>query len=94
MEGRENRFASERSLFQTTLRGVSFGTAGFTLLSLASAPHVHAYIGPGLGINAIMVALLSVGFLLSLLLLALWYPFKRLLRRWRAKPPPWTSAGR
>ena len=55
------------------------------MLSLAFTQAAHAYIGPGLGLGAIAVALGGVGFFLFVLFTALWYPFKHLLRRRRAK---------
>lgn len=58
---------------------------GIVVLSLTFTPAAHAYIGPGLGVGAIAVALGGVGFFLFVLSTALWYPFKRLLRRRRAK---------
>ena len=51
------------------------------MLSLAFTQAAHAYIGPGLGLGAITVALGGVGFFLFVLFTALWYPFKHLLRR-------------
>lgn len=54
-------------------------------LSLTFAQAAHAYIGPGLGLSQIGIALSGVGVLLFLLSTAIWYPFKRLLRRRRAK---------
>ena len=59
--------------------------AGIAVLSLIFVQPTHAYIGPGLGLGAIAVALGGVGFFLFVLFTALWYPFKRLLRRRRAK---------
>ena len=59
--------------------------SGIAVLSLAFAQTAHAYIGPGLGAGAIAVALGGTGFLLALLFTALWYPFKRMLLRWRGK---------
>ena len=54
-------------------------------LSLTFAQAAHAYIGPGLGLSQIGVALSAVGLLLLLLSTAIWYPFKRMLRRRRTK---------
>ena len=59
--------------------------SGIAVLSLSAAQTAQAYIGPGLGASAIMVALAGTGFLLALLFTALWYPFKRMFRRRRAK---------
>ena len=54
-------------------------------LSLTFAQAAHAYIGPGLGLSQIGIALSGFGMLLFLLSTALWYPFKRMLRRRRTK---------
>ena len=51
----------------------------------AFSPSTHAYVGAAMSIGAIAAALGTVGFLLTVLLTALWYPFKRLLRRRRTK---------
>ena len=59
--------------------------AGIAVLSLTFVQAAHAYIGPGLGLGAVAIALGGVGFFLFVLFTALWYPFKRLLRRPRAK---------
>ena len=59
--------------------------SGIAVLSLSVAQTAQAYIGPGLGASAIMVALAGTGFLLALLFTALWYPFKRMFRRRRSK---------
>lgn len=59
--------------------------SGIAVLSLSVAQAAQAYIGPGLGMSAIVVALGGAGFLLALLFTAFWYPFKRMFRRRRAK---------
>lgn len=51
----------------------------------AFSPSTQAYVGPAMSIGAIAAALGTVGFLLTVLLTALWYPFKRLLRHRRTK---------
>ena len=75
------KFISRRSgtLFLLVLHRGSVG------LSLTFVQDAHAYIGPGLGLSQIGIALSVVGVLLFLLSTAIWYPFKRLLRRRRAK---------
>ena len=55
------------------------------LVSSAFAPPTQAYVGPVMGIGAIAAALGTAGLLLSILLTALWYPFKHMLRRRRTK---------
>ena len=59
--------------------------SGIVVLSLIFAQVAHAYIGPGLGLSQIGIALSAVGVLLFFLSTAIWYPFKRMLRRRRAK---------
>lgn len=54
-------------------------------LALTRAQDAHAYIGPGLGLSQIGIALSAVGVLLFFLSTAIWYPFKRMLRRRRTK---------
>jgi len=44
-----------------------------------------AYIGPGLGAGAVTVVLGIVSGLLMLLVGIIWYPLKKLIRRFRAK---------
>ena len=58
---------------------------GSAVLSLTFAQVAHAYIGPGLGLSQIGIALSAVGVLLFFLSTAIWYPFKRMLRRRRTK---------
>lgn len=56
------------------------------LLLIAVSPLSHAYIGPGLGLAAIGVALgVIVSVLLSFLAI-FWYPIKRLLNKRRKLP--------
>jgi Na+-driven multidrug efflux pump len=49
---------------------------------LADAP-AHAYLGPGLGMGAVGVALGVVGSILLGIFSIIWYPVKRLWRRMR-----------
>lgn len=58
---------------------------GIVVLSLTFARAAHAYIGPGLGLSQIGIALSAIGGFLFFLSAAIWYPFKRMLRRRRAK---------
>lgn len=53
------------------------------LLALCAAAPAHAYIGPGVGLGAIGVALGVVGSIILGIFSVLWYPFKRLIRRLR-----------
>jgi hypothetical protein len=43
----------------------------------------HAYLGPGLGAGAAAVALGLIGSVLLALFALLWYPIKKLVRRFR-----------
>jgi Na+-driven multidrug efflux pump len=56
------------------------------VLALSGAPAAaQAYLGPGLGLGAIGAALGTVGAILLGVISVIWYPFKRMLRRLRAK---------
>ena len=62
-------------------------TAAAAVLATPSA--AHAYLGPGLGLGAVGVALGVVGSILLGIFSVLWYPVKRLIRkirRWRRQP--------
>lgn len=48
-------------------------------------PFASAYIGPGLGAGAVTVVLGIVAGLLMLLIGIVWYPLKKLIRRFRSK---------
>jgi hypothetical protein len=55
------------------------------LIMLVAAPGVgNAYIGPGLGLGTVGVVLGVLMAIVLALLAVLWYPFKRLLKRFRA----------
>lgn len=56
-----------------------------TVWLLIYAPIVSAYIGPGLGAGAVTVVLGIVSGLLMLLVGIVWYPLKKLIRRFRSK---------
>lgn len=56
-----------------------------TVWLLFYAPIVSAYIGPGLGAGAVTVVLGIVSGLLMLLVGIVWYPLKKLIRRFRSK---------
>jgi hypothetical protein len=58
------------------------------LAALGSASAAHAYIGPGVGLGALGVALGVAGSLLLGLFSILWYPVKRLVRRLRRRRGP------
>lgn len=45
--------------------------------------HAMAYVGPGLGAGAVGVVLGIIGSIFIALFAVLWYPFKRLLRRFK-----------
>lgn len=54
----------------------------------AAAGDAHAYIGPGLGAGTIGVI---IGIIVSVFLAIVgivWYPFKRLIRKFKKKSPP------
>ncbi|AHE51799.1 hypothetical protein NX02_00150 [Sphingomonas sanxanigenens DSM 19645 = NX02] len=56
------------------------------LALLVAAPQTaQAYLGPGLGMGAIGVALGVVGSVFMGILAVVWYPIKRLLRRLRGR---------
>lgn len=61
--------------------------AGLIALALlVAAPQTaQAYLGPGLGMGAIGVALGVVGSIFMGIVAVVWYPFKRLLRRVRGR---------
>lgn len=52
---------------------------------LAYSPFALAYIGPGLGLGAVATVLGVVLGLLMLVVGVVWYPVKRLYRRFRPK---------
>ncbi len=58
--------------------------AAATLLLAAAAP-AHAYMGPGLGMGALGVALGVVGSILLGIVSVVWYPVKRLIRAIRRR---------
>lgn len=55
------------------------------LVLLGHSSAAQAYLGPGLGLGAIMTALGVVGALSLSLIGAVWYPIKRRLRRMRER---------
>lgn len=55
------------------------------VLVLIYSPMASAYVGPGLGAGAITVVLGIVSGLLMLLVGVVWYPVKRMIRRFRSK---------
>lgn len=52
---------------------------------LTYSSFASAYVGPGLGAGAITVVLGIVSGLLMLLIGVVWYPVKKLIRRFRSK---------
>lgn len=52
---------------------------------LALPQFAFAYIGPGLGIGAVVATLGTIIGLLMLIVGVIWYPIKRLIRRFRLK---------
>ena len=62
--------------------------AWLAALLLALTPSAaQAYLGPGLGMGAIGVALGVIGSIFLAIVSVIWYPFKRLIRRFRRRPP-------
>lgn len=64
---------------------------GAALLLLTAPTDANAYMGPGLGLGLISVALGFIGSIILGFFAVLWYPVKRLLRRRRqakARPTP------
>lgn len=57
----------------------------FSILLLAYPPLALAYIGPGLGAGAVTVVLGIASGLLMLLVGVVWYPVKKLIRRFKSK---------
>lgn len=49
----------------------------------ATAPVVHAYVGPGATLGAVVLVLGVLGALVLWVFALAWYPFKRLWQRWR-----------
>ena len=52
---------------------------------LLTFPGTLAYIGPGLGAGAVVAVLGTLAGLLMLLVGVIWYPMKRLIRRFKSK---------
>ena len=59
----------------------------FCLLVACLATPALAYIGPGVGAGVIAVLLGIIGSIFLSFIAILWYPVKRLVRRWKARPP-------
>lgn len=65
------------------MKSSSFLTIASMAIYVSTADPAHAYIGPGAGAGAIAVAL-ALGFGLFLLVVGLvWYPLKRMLKRFK-----------
>lgn len=57
--------------------------AWLSVLLLSGAPATaHAYLGPGVGLGVIGVGLGFIGSIVLGFFAILWYPIKRMLRRW------------
>jgi len=68
---------------KTQLQSMLVFLLAIWLLSYSTV--ASAYIGPGLGAGAVTVVLGIVSGLLMLLVGIIWYPLKKLIRRFRAK---------
>jgi hypothetical protein len=53
-------------------------------LAVVLAMPAHAYIGPGAGVGAIAVVFGILASVLLAFLAIIWYPFKRLIKGWKA----------
>ena len=62
------------------------------LLLFTAPADANAYMGPGLGLGLISVALGFIGSIGLGFFAILWYPVKRFLRRRRRAPPPAPAA--
>jgi hypothetical protein len=60
-------------------------TIATTVLLVSLSPQASAYIGPGLGAGAMAAVLGVLGGLLMLVVGVIWYPIKRVIRRFRAR---------
>ena len=60
-------------------------TIAIAFLLCVSSPHASAYIGPGLGAGALAAILGVAGGLFMLVVGVVWYPLKRVIRRFRQK---------
>ena len=59
----------------------------FAAAALLSAAPAEAYVGPGSSLGAVGIFLGLVGTVILTLLSFVWYPFKRMARRFRRKDP-------
>lgn len=55
---------------------------------IASGGQAFAYVGPGLGLGAIATVLGFIAAVLLAIVGVVWYPFKRLIRRFKASQKP------
>jgi O-antigen/teichoic acid export membrane protein len=62
----------------------------FLILSslLICSSEVHAYVGPGVGLGAIGVFLGTVVGILLAIIGIFWYPFKRLIKKFKSRKQP------
>ena len=58
------------------------------VLLIASSGQAFAYVGPGLGLGAIATVLGFIAAVLLAIVGVIWYPFKRLIRRFKAPQHP------
>jgi len=68
---------------KTQTPSMTVGLSAIFLLTYSSV--ASAYIGPGLGAGAVTVVLGIVSALLMLIVGIIWYPLKKLIRRFRPK---------
>lgn len=68
-------------------RAQSFLVCLFAAGLLFYPPLASAYIGPGLGAGAVTVVLGIVSGLLMLIVGVVWYPVKKLIRRFKSNKP-------
>jgi hypothetical protein len=84
----ERRFkavAAQRQLMPTSLKSLLPRVALLSCI-LGFPPVAFAYIGPGLGSGVVAAVLGIVVGVLMLVIGVVWYPIKKLIRRWRSKP--------
>jgi hypothetical protein len=64
---------------------MSIALGVFALLLLGLPTPAHAYIGPGAGLTAIGAFIALVAGVAVALIAFVWFPIRRLIRKWRAK---------
>lgn len=63
----------------------------FSLLLIIMAQPAYAYVGPGLGAGTIAAVLGIIGSIFLALFAVIYYPIKRLLKKWKKKQPSVTE---